>query len=79
MRTSIIGCGLVGRAWAISFARGGHEVVLYDTDADAVQTALAYADSALEELATHDLLDSQDVADVRGRIGSSVSSGATGD
>jgi 3-hydroxyacyl-CoA dehydrogenase len=69
MKTSIVGCGLVGRAWAISFARAAHEVVLHDADGDAVQAALAFIDAALEELAAHDLLDGQGVADVRGRIG----------
>lgn len=73
MKTSIVGCGLVGRAWAISFARGGHEVALYDADGDAVQAALDFIDPALEELAAHDLLDGQSVADVRRRIGSSGS------
>ena len=73
MKTSIVGCGLVGRAWAISFARGGHDVSLYDADADAVQAALAFVDTALDELASHDLLDGRSVADVRGRIGSSGS------
>ena len=49
MKTSIVGCGLVGRAWTISFARGGHEVALYDADADAVEAALGFVDTALEE------------------------------
>jgi 3-hydroxyacyl-CoA dehydrogenase len=73
MRTSIVGCGLVGRAWAISFARGGHEVALYDADRDAVEAALAFIDTALEDLAAYDLLDGQGVAEVRGRIGASAS------
>jgi L-gulonate 3-dehydrogenase len=39
----IVGSGLVGRAWAILFARGGLSVRLYDT----VQTQL---DSALSDI-----------------------------
>ena len=27
---AIVGAGLVGRAWAITFARGRHEVRVYD-------------------------------------------------
>ncbi len=73
MKTSIVGCGLVGRAWAISFARGGHEVALYDADAGAVEAALTFIDTALEDLASHDLLDGQGIAEVRGRIGASAS------
>lgn len=68
MKTSVIGCGLVGRAWAICFARGGHDVALYDANGDVVQRALAFADRALEELAAHDLLGGQTVSDVRRRI-----------
>ena len=68
MKTSIVGCGLVGRAWAISFARGGHEVALYDANRDAVKAALEFIDTALEELAGYDLLDGNTVADVRRRI-----------
>ena len=39
-KVAIVGSGLVGRAWAISFARGGHDVVLFDTDDTAVANAL---------------------------------------
>jgi len=38
-KIAIVGAGLIGRSWAIVFARGGHEVALYD--ADAGQTARA--------------------------------------
>lgn len=75
MRTSIVGCGLVGRAWAISFARGGHDVALYDADTGAIEAALGFIDRALEELAGYDLLDGQGVAEVRRRIDASGSLG----
>jgi NADPH-dependent 2,4-dienoyl-CoA reductase/sulfur reductase-like enzyme len=39
-KVAIVGSGLVGRAWAISFARGGHDVVLFDTDDKALANAL---------------------------------------
>ena len=39
-KVAIVGSGLVGRAWAISFARGGHDVVLFDADNKAVANAL---------------------------------------
>ena len=32
MRTTIVGSGLIGRSWAISFARAGHDVRLWDRD-----------------------------------------------
>ena len=31
-RVAVIGSGFVGRAWAISFARAGCEVALWDQD-----------------------------------------------
>jgi 3-hydroxyacyl-CoA dehydrogenase len=51
MKTSIVGCGLVGRAWAIGFPRGGYEVALFDANRDAVKTVLEFIDMALEALA----------------------------
>jgi L-gulonate 3-dehydrogenase len=40
-RVAIVGAGLIGRAWAIVFARAGCEVSLYDTDAAVARDALA--------------------------------------
>ena len=34
-KVAIVGSGFVGRAWAISFARAGHEVALWDGDRSA--------------------------------------------
>ena len=54
---AIVGAGFIGRAWAISFARAGHEVALWDQDGEAPGKALAYIDSLLPELAKLDLLN----------------------
>ena len=40
---AIVGSGLIGRAWAISFARGGHEVRLYDETAGVAAAAQTFA------------------------------------
>ena len=32
---AVVGAGMVGRAWATVFARAGHEVRLFDEQADA--------------------------------------------
>ena len=37
-RVAIIGTGFVGRAWAITFARAGHEVALWDQAEDAASS-----------------------------------------
>ncbi|MCW3836964.1 3-hydroxyacyl-CoA dehydrogenase [Sphingomonas canadensis] len=41
MRVAIIGCGVIGRSWAVVFARAGAEVRLYDQNGDAAQRAPA--------------------------------------
>ncbi len=68
MRTAIIGAGLVGRAWAISFARAGHTVRLWDADPAALPAALAFIDGVLPDLAANGLLGGAEPADVRARI-----------
>lgn len=65
---AIVGAGFIGRAWAISFARAGHEVALWDQDATAPAKALAYIDGLLPELAKLDLLNGNSAAQVRGRM-----------
>lgn len=67
-KISIIGSGFIGRAWAISFARAGHAVSLWDGKAGAVEDALGYIDMILPELAAAELLGGADVRDVRGRM-----------
>lgn len=47
MTIACIGTGTVGRSWAIVFARAGHEVVLWDAQADAMTGARARIADAL--------------------------------
>ncbi len=68
MKTAIIGLGLIGRAWAISFARAGHYVRLWDADPAAAGAALAFVADALPELATHGLLNGQAPSDLIARL-----------
>ena len=65
---ALVGAGLVGRAWAISFARAGHAVRIHDDAPGAAAKALDFAASALPSLAAEDLLDGQSVADVARRL-----------
>ena len=65
---AIVGAGLVGRAWAIAFARGGHEVRIYDEVRGAAEEALQFAASALSALAEEDLLDDQTTTEVSRRL-----------
>jgi 3-hydroxyacyl-CoA dehydrogenase len=49
-KIGIVGAGLIGRAWAIVFARAGHPVLMYDADASAVGKAQPLIREALQEL-----------------------------
>ncbi len=53
---TIVGSGFIGRAWAISFARAGHEVRLWDQSPEATRGAHAYISGVLADLAANDLL-----------------------
>ena len=55
--TAIIGSGFIGRAWAISFARAGARVRLWDQTENQTAGALAYIGGVLEDLARNDLLN----------------------
>jgi 3-hydroxyacyl-CoA dehydrogenase len=73
-RIAIVGTGLIGRAWAIVFARAGHPVVVYDNDAGALAASLHLVDTALEDLARFGLLD-EPAAAVRARIAAAATLG----
>ncbi len=55
-RVAMIGTGFIGRAWAITFARAGHEVALWDQAEDAPARAIEFITSVLPDLATNGLL-----------------------
>jgi len=63
---AIIGCGLVGRAWAMVFARAGRRVRLYDADAAIADAARGRIAEGLADLQRYGLVD--DVATVLDRI-----------
>lgn len=54
---AVVGAGLIGRAWAIVFARAGHPVRLHDADAATMAGSLAYIGERLHELAGFGLLN----------------------
>src|SRR3954452_1893587 len=62
---AIVGTGLVGRAWAIAFARAGWSVRLWDPAPAAPVAALATIDGLLADLAAQDMLGGADTAAVR--------------
>jgi 3-hydroxyacyl-CoA dehydrogenase len=55
-KVAIIGAGLIGRSWAIVFARAGFDVALHDAQAAAGPAALAFIAARLPELREAGLL-----------------------
>jgi L-gulonate 3-dehydrogenase len=67
-RVAIVGTGFIGRAWAISFARAGHDVALWDQMAGAPASAKDYIAGVLPDLETNGLLNGHSPDAVLGRI-----------
>ena len=67
-KVAIIGTGFIGRAWAISYARAGHSITLWDEDAAAPGKALSYIEKLLPDLEAQDLLNGGTAAETRKRM-----------
>jgi 3-hydroxyacyl-CoA dehydrogenase len=67
-KIAIIGSGLVGRSWAISFARAGHDAFLWDSRQGAAEAAVAYIASILPDLQANDLLRGSTPDEVLARL-----------
>jgi 3-hydroxyacyl-CoA dehydrogenase len=67
-KVAIVGSGFVGRGWAISFARAGHDVTLWDRDRQAPGRAREYIAGVLPDLARNDLLNGGTAEQVLSRI-----------
>jgi L-gulonate 3-dehydrogenase len=63
---TVVGAGLVGRGWAIVFARAGHQVKLFDLTDAKIAEALGVIDDNLADLASYQLV--ADHSDIRARI-----------
>jgi Ser/Thr protein kinase RdoA (MazF antagonist)/3-hydroxyacyl-CoA dehydrogenase len=55
-RVALVGAGSIGVAWAVTFARAGHAVVLHDVDDGRLGAARRELETALAALHAHDLL-----------------------
>lgn len=67
MQIAVVGSGLIGQAWAIVFARGGHDVRLWDGDPDAIAQAIELIQVQVKDLKEFGLIE-EDVQAVVGRI-----------
>jgi L-gulonate 3-dehydrogenase len=66
-RIGIVGAGLIGRAWAVVFARAGFDVALHDRSDAELDASLAAIDTSLGDLASAGLL-AEGPAAVRARM-----------
>ena len=79
MVVACIGAGLVGRAWAIVFARAGHEVRLFDETHGVALAAVAFAREVLPVLKAEGLLeDDPDAVVARMHVASSLAAALEG-
>jgi len=77
-RIAVIGAGLIGRSWAIVFARAGWEVALHDATSDVIEQALATVADSMAELQEHGLVDDAKAAVKRVRNSSSLADALDG-
>src|SRR3954468_8270184 len=67
-RIALVGCGLVGGAWSIVFARAGFDVVLYDPSPASLEAAFELVRSSTPALAQQGLLNGKSPEDVMGHL-----------
>jgi L-gulonate 3-dehydrogenase len=63
---AVIGAGLIGRGWAIVFARAGYAVRMYDAQAGACEAALSEIQNRLRDLERFELV--RDPSDILARL-----------
>lgn len=80
VKVACIGAGLVGRAWAVVFARARHEVWLYDAvDGEVARTAIPRARETLSVLAAGSMLtEPEDAIAARFHAASSIAEAVAG-
>lgn len=71
-KIAVIGAGLIGRAWAMVFARSGHPVALWDAAPGAVDQAIGLIREGLAETRRFGLIDEAPEA-IMGRIRAAAS------
>jgi 3-hydroxyacyl-CoA dehydrogenase, NAD binding domain len=75
---AIVGAGLIGRSWAIVFARAGWEVRLTDPSAEALAAAPRLIREGLDELAGYNLVDNAAEAASRVSVAGPLNEAAAG-
>ncbi|MCE7027170.1 3-hydroxyacyl-CoA dehydrogenase [Jiella avicenniae] len=65
---AIVGSGLIGRAWAITFARAGCKARLFDPDPAVPEQAVTFISTVADDLAANDLLLGSTPAETLSRL-----------
>ena len=77
-KVAVVGAGLIGRAWAMVFARAGWEAALFDPAPGAVEAALEACREGLGALAGHGLCDGPEGALARIRAAGGLAEALAG-
>src|SRR5690554_3693643 len=77
-KVAIIGAGLIGRAWAMVFARAGWDVAVWDGVEGVAAIALNLISQGLADLKRHELIDDPDAAARRVRAAQSFEEAVAG-
>ncbi|MBM3517759.1 MAG: 3-hydroxyacyl-CoA dehydrogenase [Alphaproteobacteria bacterium] len=77
-KVGLIGAGLIGRGWAIVFARAGYEVALFDARAESVREALDWVSPALADMQNAGLIEHARPIEVRIRGSASLAEAVAG-
>ena len=77
-KVAIVGAGLVGRGWAIVFARAGHEVTIYDASAEIRAAVLGKISDSLLDMRKAGLIEAVEPVVQRLRVADTLE-GAVGD
>jgi len=67
-KVALIGCGLIGQSWAISFLRVGYDVSLFDPVEGVTVQAKENIKAKLSDLQNHGLLENKNISDYLDKI-----------
>src|SRR5215204_334905 len=67
-KIALVGCGLVGGAWGLVFARAGFDVTLYDPSPASIDASVKFVRSATAALAEQGILNDGTGDDILARL-----------
>ena len=67
-KVALIGCGLIGQSWAVSFLIAGFSVSLFDPTDGVTETAKEKITAKLSDLQKHGLISKRKISDYLSQI-----------